>query len=214
MRMEKEMLEKIQNLKRAIMEEIPQIPFVQDQVGFALKLCVEYHREADVVKVLEAALEVAKYVKSISEINFYKTHLLVASLIGDIPNIIEDDRFKVFKTASQSVEKAIQKVSVDPKLMEERGCFNAITIHLTRLAKEDEECFVIMLYGILYDLKEVIAGMKKAGVKAPITPQDYITIMGYAYVMANLRMANLSLLFTTKDVINEIEIILNTDVIY
>ncbi len=214
MRMEKEMLEKIQNLKRAIMEEIPQIPFVQDQVGFALKLCVEYHREADVVKVLEAALEVAKYVKSISEINFYKTHLLVASLIGDITNIIEDDRFKVFKTASQSVEKTIQKVSIDPKLIEERGCFNAITIHLTQLAKEDEECFVIMLYGILYDLKEVIAGMKKAGVKAPITPQDYITIMGYAYVMANLRMANLSLLFTTKDVINEIEIILNTDVIY
>ena len=208
------MLDKIQNLKRAIMEEIPQVPFVQDQVGFALKLCVEYHREGEVVKLLEASLDVAKYVKSISEPNFYKTHLLIASLIGDIPNITEDERFKVFKTASQSVEKAIKKVAIDNKLVEERGCFNAITMHLTQLAKEDEECLKVMLYGILYDLKEIIDGMKKAGEKAPITPQDYITVMGYAYVMANLRMAKLNLLNTTREVINEIEIMLNTDVIY
>lgn len=210
----KEMLEQIQNLKRAIMEEVPQVPFVQDQVGFALKLCIEYHREGEVVKLLEAALSVAKYIKEISEPNFYKTHLLVASLIGDIPDILEDERFKIFQTASQSVEKAVKKVSIDNKLIEERGCFNAITMHLTQLAKEDEECLTVMLYGILYDLKEVIDGMKKANVKTPITPQDYITIMGYAYVMANLRMAKLSLLNTTKEVINEIEIMLNSDVIY
>ena len=208
------MVEKIQILKQAILEEVPQIPFIVDQVGFALKLCIEYHDKGVVVKVLEAALDVAKYVRSISEPNFYRTHLLVASLIGDIPNILEDERFNIFKTASQSVEKTIRKIIIDEKLTEERGCFNAITMHLTQLALEDEECMVIMLYGILHDLQEIVEGMKKAGVKTPITPQDYLTIMGYAYVMSNLRMANLNLLFTTRDVIDKIEVLLNNDVNY
>ena len=208
------MIEKVQILKKTIMGEVPQVPFILDQVGFALKISTEYHKEGEIVKALESALDVAKYIKGISEPNFYKTHLLIASLIGDIPNITEDERFSIFKTASQSVEKAIKKVSIDEELIKERGCFNTITMHLTKLAKEDEECMTVMLYGILHDLKGIIQGMKKAEVKTPITPQDYITIMGYAYVMANLRMAKLNLLFTTKDVINQIEIILNTDVIY
>lgn len=208
------MEEKLELLKKSIIDELPQIPFIVDQVGEAIDWCAEAHDEGVVNKLLNTALDVAKFVKSISEPNFYKTHLLLAALIGDIPDLLKAERFGKFQTASKSIEKAIENVVIDPRLTAERGCFNAISIHLTQLAKKDEECLAVVLYGILNDLKEIVQGMKEADVKTPITPQDYITVVGYAYVMSNLRMAQLKLLEQTKSIINEIEILLNTDVIY
>ena len=56
--------------------------------------------------------------------------------------------------------------------------------------------------------------MEIAGVKTPITAQNYISILGYALVMANIRMANLKLLDRTYAVYNEIAIILNNNFNY
>lgn len=208
------MEEKVELLKKAIIDELPQIPFIIDQVGEAVDWCAEAHDSGIVVRLLESALDVAKYVKSISEPNFYRTHLLIASLIGDIPNVMEDARFEKFKTASKALDRAIKNIVIDPNLTEERGCFNAISIHLTQLARIDEECLTVMLYGILHDLEDIVSGLREAKEKSPITPQDYITVIGYAYVMSNLRMAQLKVLENTKAVINKIEILLNNDVIY
>lgn len=212
--MDEKMQERVQVLKKSILEQVPQVPYVLDQVGFALKLCVEYHDEGVVIKVLETALDVAKYTKKVSELNFYKTHLLIGALIGDIPNILQDERFKIFDTASKSVEETIKKITIDEKVSAEKGCFNSIALHLALLARADEDCLVVMLYGILHDLEEVTSGMKGVGVKNPITPQDYITILGYAYVILNFRMNRIPLLNTTKEVLDKIEILLNTEVIY
>lgn len=204
----------IETLRKSIINELPQVPFIIDQVDKAVDWCIDEHDKGIVVRILNTSLDVARYVKSISDPNFYKTHLVIAALIGDIPNVFEDERFNVFCTASGAVEKAIKKVVIDKSLTEERGCFNALNIWLTKLAREDEEAFVVMLYGILNDLKDLMVGLKEVGVKTPVTPQNYITILGYAYVMSNLRMAGLNLLDKTRVIFNEIEIILNNDVIY
>lgn len=208
------MKEKIKSLKTAIITELPQIPFIIDQVSDAIDWCVEAHDSGVVVKLLETALDVAKYVKEISDPNFYRTHLVIAALIADISDVLSDEKFEEFKTTSGAVEKAVKNIIVNKDLLAERGCFNSLNIHLTQLSRIDENCLVIMLLGILHDLTEITSGLKEAETKAPITPQDYITVLGYAYVMANLRMARLPLADRTKVIINQIEILLNTEVIY
>lgn len=208
------MSEIVDLLKKDILVEVPQVPYVLDQVGHAIDWCIEANDEGSVVKVLKTSLDVAKYAKSISEPNFYKTHLLIASLIGDIDNVKEDAKFEMYKTASGIVAKTIDEIIIDKNLIETRGCFNALSIWITNLARTNEEAFVVMLYGILNDLKESIEGLKVVNEKAPITPEDYVQILGYAYVLSNLRMSNLSLLDSTREIINQISIILNNDVIY
>ena len=208
------MEEKVNSLKQSILSELPQIPFIIDQVSEAIDWCVEAHDDGVVVRLLETALDVARYVREISDPNFYKTHLVVAALIADIPNVTEDSRFEIFKSASNAVLNSVKEVIVSPELIKDRGCFNALNIHLTQLAKKNENCFVVMLLGILHDLQDLTAALKATGVKTPITPQDYITILGYAYVMSNLRMANLTLLDRTKVIVNNIQVLLNYDVIY
>ena len=208
------MEEKVKSLSTAIIAELPQIPFIIDQVSDAIKWCVEAHDSGVVVKQLETTLDVAKYVKEISDPNFYRTHLVIAALISDIPNVLEEKKFEEFKTTSGAVEKAVKNIIVDKDLLIKRGCFNALNIHLAQLARIDENCLVIALLGILHDLQEITSSLKEAETKAPITPQDYITVLGYAYVMANLRMARLPLADKTKVIVNQIEILLNTEVIY
>lgn len=209
-----ETVERRDALRMAILAEVPQIPFLIDQVDKAIDWCIDGHDEGVVDKVLSTAAKVAKYVKEISDPNFYRTHLLIASLIGDIDGVLADPRFVMYKTASHAVEDAIADLRVDPKLTEDRGCFNALNIWLTALARKNEYAFAVALYGILGDLEEVISGLKEVGSKTPVTPQNYITVLGYAYVMANLRMANLNLLDKTRLLVNEIEILLNYNVIY
>ena len=206
--------EKREALRSAILAEVPQIPFLIDQVDKAITWCIEGHDDGVVNKLLSTAVEVARYVKEVSDLNFYKTHLVVAALIGDIEGVTEDPQFNIYRTASHAVENSIKKITIDPALIAERGCFNALNIWLTDLAKKDEHAFVVMLYGILSDLEEIVEALKAVDSKNPITPQNYITVLGYAYVMANLRMANLNLLDKTRVLINRIEVLLNYDVIY
>ena len=141
------MSEIVDLLKRDILAEVPQVPYVLDQVGHAIDWCIEANDEGSVVKVLKTSLNVAKYAKSISEPNFYKTHLLIASLIGDIDNVKEDAKFEMYNTASGIVAKTIDEIIIDKNLIETRGCFNALSIWLTNLARTNEESFVVMLYG-------------------------------------------------------------------
>ena len=209
------MLEKFRELKNDILSELPQIEFVIDQVGYAVDWCIEAHDEGKVYHILSTALDVAKYAKEVSERNFYKTHLVIAALIGDIEGVLEDERFSYrYKSSSNVVEKTIRKTTIDPSLTEKRGCFSALSIWLAKLAKEDEDAFVVALYRILHDLKDIVVGLKDVNSKAPITPQDYITVLGYAYVMLNLRMTKSSLLDKTRNVFNEVVTLLNSDVIY
>lgn len=208
------MEERIELLKKAIIEELPQIPYVVDQVGYAIDWSVEEHDEGVIIKTLEATLDVARYVRNNSDQNFYKTQYVIASLIGDIPNVLEDERFDRFKTASGTVEKAIDEIRIKDDLIKDRGCFNALSMHIVELGRTNQDSLVTALYGILHDIKDIVKGLKEAGVKTIVTPTDYITILGYAYVMTNLRMANLDLLDSTRTVVNDIALILNYDVIF
>lgn len=206
----------MENLEKSIIAELPQIPYVMDQVGEALKWAKEVLDEGDYKKLLEITWEVTQYAKEISQPNFFKTHLIIASILSYIPEAKKDERFALFDTASKAVEKALDAIVVDEKLSGEKGCFKSILMNLVPLAKKNEECFVIALIGIKHDLIEIKKGMDflNAEEKAPITPTDYITILGYALIMANLRMSNLKLLNSTYTKVNDIEIMLNNDFKY
>lgn len=205
------------DLEKSIISELPQVPYVIDQVGEALKWAKETASdEGEYNKILEIAWEVTLYAKKISNPNFFKTHLIIASILAYIPNAISDERFKTFDTASKAVEKALTAITVDPELSEKKGCFKSLLLQLVPLAKENEEYFTLTLIGIKRDLLEIKKGMEflKPEERTPITPSDYITILGYSLIMSNLRMSNLKLLNTTYEKLNEIEIMLNKDFKY
>lgn len=204
----------VELIEKDIISKLPQVPYVIDQVGAAIKWVKEVNTEGDYYKTISFASNVTDFVCSISNTNFFKTHLVIGALLMDIEKPMEDSRFEVFKTASQSVEKTLENLIINSKLGEERGCFNALSIHLVQLANKDNDCFCVSLMSILSDLNEILTGMKEAEVKAPITSADYIKVLGYAYTMQNIRMANLTLNNKASEILNKISIILNKDFIF
>ena len=199
-------------LEKSILEKLPQIGFIVDQVGLAMKFSKEEQSEGDYIKTLKGTLKVAEYASKVSENNFFKYHLVIASLIGDIPGITNSEKFEVFKTASGSVEDTIKHTLIGDNLIKERGCFKATSIHLVPLSKENQDYFACMMCHILADLEDIVAGMKKVNVKSPITPSDYVTILGYSYVMQNV-LASASIIGATAEITNSIQILLN-DLVY
>lgn len=196
-------------LEKGIIELLPQIPYVIDQVGEALKWAKEELSEGEYNKTLRVAYDVAQYAKEVSDTNFFKTHLVLASILSNIENPMANKRFEIFDTASKATEKALKDLVIDKKEIEDKGCFKSVLLRLVPLAKKDENLFATALIGIKHDLEEVVEAMKKADVKTPITAQDYVTILGYAFVMDNIRMARLNLLEKAWKIYNDITILLN-----
>ena len=201
-------------LKESIMEKLPQIPYVLDQVGEALAWACDVMDEGEFNLTLKITDEVAAYVAKISDPNFYKTHLVLASILSAIPDACAEKRFEAFITSSGATERAVRKLGMEKEEVEEKGCFRSLLLHLATVAAEDEHLFAVALIGIKNSLQEIVSGIKQAEVKTPITSADYITILGYAWVMANLRMANLKMLDSTYKIYNDILVILNNDVNY
>ena len=201
-------------LEDSIIEQLPQIPYVIDQVGEALNWAKEVLPEGDYNHVLKTVYEVAEFTKSTSDPNFFKTHYVVGAILSNIKGALEDERFAKFDSPSKAVEKTLKALIIDPKDVEEKGCFKAIILHLIPLAKQNMDLFTLCLIGSKNDLLSILEGMKGANVKSPITGNDYITILGYALVMANIRMANLEMTNAAYKVYNEIAILLNNDFNY
>lgn len=202
------------DLEKSILEELPQIPYVLDQIDGALKWAKEVLSEGGYNNMLDIVYDTVKYVHTISEPNFFKVHYIIAVILTNIINADKDERFQKFDSASKAVEKAYRALVINPEDIEKDGCFKTVLMHLVPLAKGNIELFTIGLIGIKHDLLHILAGMKSAGVKTPITSQDYISVLGYALVMANIRMANLRLPNETYKIYNEISIILNNDLNY
>lgn len=196
-------------LEKGIVELLPQIPYVIDQVGEALKWAKEELSEGEYNKTLKVAYDVAQYAKEVSDPNFFKTHLVLASILSNIENPMANKRFEVFDTASKATEKALKDLIIDKKEIEEKGCFKSVLLRLVPLAKKDENLFATALIGIKHDLEEVVEAMKKASIETPITAKDYVTILGYAFVMDNIRMARLNLLEKAWKIYNDITVLLN-----
>lgn len=197
-------------LEQSLIEALPQVPYVIDQVGEALKWAKEEAPEGMYNKIVETAYEVANYAKDISNPNFYKTHLVIASILSNIEKASEQERFSTFDTTSKATEKALKGLCISPECVEKYGCFKSILIHFVPVAKENEDVFAVALIGIKHDIQEILKGMEKAKIKTPITSEDYITILGYSYVMANIRMSKVSMLDKTRKIYNDIEILLNS----
>ena len=196
----------IEVLEKGILEKLPQTNFVVDQVGLAMQIAREALAESDYTKTLKVTARIADYASKVSEVGFYKYPLIVASLLADVPNI--DEKIVPFKSASGAVEAAVAKTRVSEEMIQKKGCFKALCLHLVPLSKENQDYFACMLCHILEDLEDLTAGMKEAGVKSPITPSDYVTILGYSYVM-NCVYSSATITGYTSTIINNIQIILN-----
>ena len=196
-------------LEKSIIELLPPVPYVVDQVGSAMNWVKDVKEEGEYLKALRVALKVAEYTAKVSNPNFYKSHLIIASLLSNIPNALEDEKFSIFDTASKSVEKALKAVTIDPKSQEERGCFKALTLHVVPLINVDQDYLVVMLCGIWEDLEDIARVIDKADVKTPITREDYVILLGYTMVINNIYSSKANILNETGSILNEIQIILN-----
>ena len=204
----------MQNLEKSIIEKLPQIPYVIDQVGDALTWARESLDEGEYMNLLELTYDVADFTTRISDPSFYKTHYVVATILSSIENAKTNEKFSKFDSASKSVEQTLTAITIDPNSIEENGCFKSIMKHLVPLANQSMDLFTIGLMGVKHSLKHVLKGLKEAQIKTPITGNDYITVLGYALVIANIRMANISMSNEAHKVFNEISIMLNKDVNY
>lgn len=203
------MIEQLDLMEKEILEKLPQVPIVIDQVGHAIKWVREVEDEGKALSTLRFTKMVQEYVSTISDKMFYKTHLVIGALLFDINNVFEDERFNVFKTASGEVERVLRTLKLDEKFQEEKGCFKALSLQLAKMAKEDEECFCVSLLSILNDLQDISRGMKEVGVKTPITPADYIKVLGYSYAISGISKIHFNILDTTGSVLNKVYIELN-----
>lgn len=196
-------------LEKSIIELLPPVPYIVDQVGAAMNWVKSEEDEGSYLKALRIALKVAEYTVKVSNPNFYKSNLIIASLLSNVPNAIENEKFKIFDTASKSVEKTLKAITQDPKVQEERGCFKALALHLVPLISLDQDYLVIMLCGIWEDLEEIARVIDKADVKSPITREDYVILLGYTMVINNIYSSKANILNETANILNEIQIILN-----
>lgn len=201
-------------LEDSIIQQLPQIPYVIDQVGEALAWAKETLDEGEYNRTLTLTYDVLEFTKSVSDPNFFKTHYVIATILSNINKVKEDERFAKFDSASKAVEKTLDKIIIEPESIEKYGCFKAIMLHLIPLAKKDIEVFTIALIGIKHALSDILKGYKETKVNSPITGNDYITILGYALVIANIRMANLHMTNYAYNVYNEISVILNNELNY
>lgn len=201
-------------IEDSIIQQLPQIPYVIDQVGEALKWAKEVLNEGEYNKLLKLTYDVATFTQSVSDPNFFKTHYVIATILSTIENAKKDERFSKFDSASKAVEKTLDTITITPESIEKNGCFKSVMLHLIPLAKENMELFTIGLMGIKHALSDILEGIKEAEIKSPITANDYITILGYALVMANIRMANLHMPNYAYEVYNEISVMLNNNLNY
>lgn len=201
-------------LEDSIIQQLPQIPYILDQVGEALNWAKEVLNEGEYNRMLKLTYDVVMFTQSVSNQHFFKIQYVVATILSTIKNAKEDKRFSKFKSASNAVEEALDAIAVNPKDVEEKGCFKSIMLHLIPLAKENMELFAIGLLGIKHNLLDVVEGFKKVDVKSPITGKDYIIVLGYALVMSNIRMANIHMTNEAYKIYNEISIMLNKDLTY
>ena len=202
------------DLAKSIIEELPQIPYVLDQVGEALAWTKEELDEGEYNRMLKTTYDVTEYVKTISDPHFFKVHYVIATILSHLENPLENPRFSKFDSASGAIEKALRSLTVPNSKVEEKGCFKSLMLHLIPLAKENIELFTIILINIKNDISSITEGIKKAEIKSPITSSDYVTVLGYALVMANIRMANLTLAGGAHKIFNDITIMLNNDLNY
>ena len=201
-------------LEDSIIQQLPQIPYIIDQVEEALDWAKEVLNEGEYNRMLKLTYDVVMFTQSVSNQHFFKVQYVVATILSTIKNAKEDERFAKFKSASNAVEEALDAIAVNPKDIEEKGCFKSIMLHLIPLAKENMELFAIGLLGIKHNLLDVVEGFKKVDVKSPITGKDYIIVLGYALVMSNIRMANIHMTNEAYKIYNEISIMLNKDLTY
>ena len=156
-------------LEKGIIEQLPQIPYVIDQVAEALNWAREEFDEGTYKSMIGVTYDVAMYIKSISDPNFFKVHYVIATILSYIEGAEKHNNFEKFKSASGAVESVLGNLIVNTDNVQKYGCFKSLSLHLIPMANNNTEVFTIGLIQVKHDLQEILNGMKTAKVKTPIT---------------------------------------------
>jgi hypothetical protein len=176
----------VEKLIKSIVAELPQIPFVTEQVGAAIDLAKKELDEEQLEKTLRITLEVTNYARQTSSDNFFKFHLVVISLLRNIPNIQKNKRFSMFETVSNLVGNKLSLLE-ETETEIERGKYKGEILKLIRLFNADQDLFLLEIITLIDELKPLT-------LKEELSVEELLDIVGYAYVENNLRMSQLALL--------------------
>lgn len=146
----------------SIMENVPQVPFVVEQIGQAINIAKVEYDDKKLVKILENTIEVSKYAKEESKsTQFFKYHLIVISLLKDIKDMT---KLKPFETQSNKIVNSIKLMQLDEKEINKKGFVRATALHLMQLFNLDQELFMISIIEIQQELDR-LAMVQNLGVE-------------------------------------------------
>lgn len=185
----------VEKLIKSIVALLPQNPFVTEQVGAAIDIAKKELTEEQLEKSLRVALEVTNFARETSSDNFFKYNLVIIALLKDVPNVESNKKFSLFETVANLVSNGLNSLkATEAESM--RGNFKGELLKLARLAKENQDLFLVEIIALTDYLTEVISNES-------LSVEDELTVVGYAYVENNLRMSDLTLLNDVKKYYNK-----------
>lgn len=141
-------------LVNSIMEYVPQVTFVVEQIGQAVNIAKAQYTEEELIETLERTVEVAKFAKEVSNSEaFYKYHLVVISLLV---NITDESLLAKFETQSNSVINGIKALKVDESIIVKKGFVKANVLHLAKLYHENQDLFAMYMIMMTRDFNKAV----------------------------------------------------------
>lgn len=164
--------------KKMVMELLPQIPFVMDQVSNAVNY-VEEHTPDKLKDALALAYEVGKYAQKTSSEHYFKYDLIIMALLKHIgiDDLLKD---KIIEVGSK-VQQGLELLTITDDKLKEYGTAKATLNKLIEVYKTDKELLVVMFNELINTLEEAKEHLNKE------------TILSIAIVEANLRLNRLEL---------------------
>lgn len=200
-----------EQLSKSIIEQLPQIPYIVDQVGLAIDKVFEKLQTEEALKVLEDTLSVIDYTLKVSQPQFFKTHLVLVSLLASISSKLSEEELSKFDTASGTFKQKFEQYRIDKSNVEKVGEYKATTMHLTNLAQNEQDLFTLSILNINSLLEKFLNMKQEVALDEDYKKMTQYTVMGYAVVEVNLRMIlnNINLLQPSRDAYNRFMILLN-----
>lgn len=199
-----ETLTKSDVLINSIMEYVPQVTFVIEQIGQALNIAKANYSETELEEILTVTVDVAKYAKEVSNSEaFFKYHLIVISLLQ---NINDMSKLSMFETQSNTVINGIQAIKPDVEQIKAKGFVKATVVKLAKLFKENQDLFALEILNTQMVLNNLITNYNKT---RTWTNEELILLMQIAMIEQTIRMNKFTYLSPVANIVNNLLITLN-----
>lgn len=199
-----ETLTKTDMLINSIMEYVPQVTFVLEQIGQAINIAKENYSEAELEEVLKVTVKVAKYAKEVSNSEaFFKYHLIVISLLQNIEDM---SKLSMFETQSNKVINGIQALNTSEEDVKAKGWVRATVLQLANLYNTDQDLFAVSMLSMQEILDKIATSYATTKV---LTNEENIAVLRLALVEQTIRMNKYQYLAPVSAIMNNILVTLN-----